>query len=187
MNLKVFALPCKSNSHINLVGYLGPIDTPKYINCNAIRNIQYQYDLPANLSIIYQKYKDWTTPKSRSLSDDTKLISIKSDSSRKIAYELVEEILSKEGKNGRECLLRTICEIAETPLSHNGFIGELLEVFFTPGKHENIHDDYRYARLAGLNHVDCVKLYSDCPFGDGILDAFSIIKEFKFLNILSNW
>lgn len=159
------------------------------MNCNAIRNFQYQYDLPNNLSVIYQKYADWSKPKSRSFKSyvDEESITYKADSSRRVAYELVEEILSKEGKNGRQCLLRTICEIAETPLSHNGLVGELLEVFFTPGNHEHIYDDYRHARKAGLHHVDCIKMYPDCASGDGILDTFSIIKEFKFNNILTSW
>lgn len=123
----------------------------------------------------------WTRPKSRSLNYNH---TITPDSSRKIAYELIEEILTKDGKNGHECLLRTICEVAETPLRHNGFIGELLDVFFTPGEYENIHADYRDARKAGFNHIDCIKMYPDCSFGDGILDTFSIIKEFKFDNVL---
>jgi DM4/DM12 family len=138
--------------------------------------------------VIYKKYADWTKPKARNFdgfSNTKKEASPKPDSSRRIAYELVEEILSKEGKNGRQCLLRTICEIAETPLSHNGLIGELLEIFFTPGKHENIHNDYRDAQKAGLHHIDCVRLYPDCPFGDGILDTFSIVKEFKFGNLFT--
>lgn len=169
------------NPKIFTAGYLGPIDTPKYINCNAIRNFQYQYDLPSNLSQVYATKSSWTRPKSRSLEYQP---DIKPDSSRKIAYEMIEEILTKDGKNGHECLLRTICEVAETPLRHNGFIGELLEVFFTPGEHEIIHDDYHDARKAGLNHIDCIKMYPDCSFGDGILDTFSIIKEYQFENVL---
>lgn len=178
---------------------MGPIDTPKFINCNAIRNFQYQYDLPNNLSVIYQKYSSWTKQESNSRSfksgsknnnindNDEHHLSFKPDASRKIAYEMIEEVLTNEGKNGRQCLLRTICEVAETPLSHNGMIGELLDVFFTPGKFEIIHNDYHDARRAGLNHIDCVQMYPDCPFGDGMLETFSIIKDYKFDNVLHYW
>lgn len=93
---------------------------------------------------------------------------------------MVEMSLSREGKNGRECLLRTICEVAETPVHHNGLVGELIQIFFTPGQHENLHQDYRDARKAGLNRVNCEKMFSNCPFGHGILDSVSIIKEFNF-------
>ena len=90
----------------------------------------------------------------------------------------------REGKNGRECLLRTICEVAETPVNHNGLVGELLQLFFTPGKHEKIHEDYNHARKVGLNRVNCEKMYPDCPFGHGLLDSFSLIEEYKFKNWL---
>jgi hypothetical protein len=170
-------------------GYLGPIDTPEFINCNAIRNFQFQYDLPNNLSVLYAIYSDWTTPKARSFNNNNDNAfnnnKYKPDSSRKIAYELIEEMLTKEGKNGRECVLRTICEVSETPLRHNGLVGELLEIIFTPGKYENtIHTDYHDAAKAGKHHIDCVKMYPDCPFGNGILDTFSILHEYKFNDIL---
>lgn len=76
--------------------------------------------------------------------------------------------------------MRTICEVAETPVNHNGLIGELMQLFFTPGQHEKISDDYKFARKAGLNRVDCQKLFPKCPFGHGILDSISLVNEFKF-------
>lgn len=166
----------ESHLHENKItsaGYLGPIDTDRNINCNAIRNFQFQYDLPPNVTTIFSQ----VPARQRSLKNQKKFIP---DSSRKIAYEIVESILNKEGKNGHKCILRTICEVAESPVNHNGLVGELLQLFFTPGKHEKLHPDYREARKAGLNRVNCEKLYADCPFGHGILDTFSIIKEFKF-------
>ena len=118
----------------------------------------------------------------RSLVGDHK---VNPDSSRKIAYEIVEEILNREGKNGHECILRTICEVAETPVNHNGLAGELIQLFFTPGQHEKVDEDYRLARKAGLNRVDCEKLFSKCPRGHGFLDSISIINEFKFKDWLN--
>lgn len=35
------------------------------------------------------------------------------------------------GLKGRECLLRTICETAESPLRHNGLMGDILHIIFT--------------------------------------------------------
>lgn len=86
----------------------------------------------------------------------------------------------REGKNGRDCLRRTICEVAETPLSHNGLIGALLQVLFTPGQYEKIDQDYVDAMKAGINRIDCLKMYPDCPFGNGLLDTVSIIEDFHF-------
>lgn len=68
-------------------------------------------------------------------------------------------------------------------MSHNGLVGELLQLFFTPGKHEKLHEDYLFARKAGLHKVNCEKLYPDCPFGHGILDTVSLIQEYK----LDSW
>lgn len=110
---------------------------------------------------------------------------MKPDNSRKMAYEVVSEILRREGKNGKECILRTICEVAEAPVNHNGLVGELIQIFFTPGKHEKLPEEYTHARKAGLNGIDCVKLYPDCPFGNGILDSISIIHDFKLMDWLN--
>lgn len=156
------------------------MDTEKFINCNAIRNVQFQYDLPPNITTIFSQ-----VPARQRSFDGRSRINYKPDASRKIAYEIVEDILGKEGKNGRECLLRTICEVAETPVNHNGLVGELLQLFFTPGKHEKVNQDYRDARKVGLNRVDCERMYPDCPFGHGILDSVSLIEEFKFQNWLN--
>lgn len=94
-----------------------------------MRNYQMQYMLPAK---IYTSFS--TFPYSRRFNEGRSLIKnkdgFKGDSSRKVAYKLVETVMNKEGKNGRQCLLRTICEVAETPLDHNGLIGELLHIFF---------------------------------------------------------
>jgi len=98
--------------------------------------------------------------------------------------QIIPYLFSREHKNGHECVLLTICQVAETPLSHNGFVGELLQIFFTPGEHEIIDDEYRYAMKAGLHHVDCEKIYSDCPFENRILESFSIIENFHLDSLL---
>ncbi|CAO1347330.1 unnamed protein product [Diamesa serratosioi] len=160
-------------------GYLGPIDTPKFINCNAIRNVQYQYDLPANVKSLFNKFSN----RGRSIGSDENERKLVGDSTRQIAYELVEEIMQRDGKNGRECLMRTICEVAETPLKHNGLMGEVLQMFFSPGQHELIHQDYKDAHKAGLNRIDCLNMYPNCPIGNGLLDNISLIEEFKFMDL----
>ena len=162
-------------------GYLGPIDSPKFINCNAIRNVQYQYDLPADVATLYNKFSN--RGRNFKSDNDEKERKIVGDSTRQIAYELVEEIMQRDGKNGKQCLMRTICEVAETPLKHNGLMGEVLQMFFSPGQHELIHQDYKDAKKAGLNGIDCIKMYSDCPIGNGLLDNISLIEEFKFMDL----
>lgn len=90
---------------------------------------------------------------------------------------------SRDGYDGRECILRTVCEVAETPLQHNGLVGELLHLFFSPGDHEKVDEDFKEAKKFGQMGVDCMKTYSDCPFGHGILDTVSVLQEFSFKNL----
>lgn len=93
------------------------------------------------------------------------------------------EIFSfRDNLNGHECVLRAICEVAETPLGHNGLIGEVLQILFSPNDEEKLDSDYKFARKVGLNGGDCTKTYSDCPIGAGILDGVTLIEEFnKFI------
>uniref|UniRef100_A0A182IXW2 Uncharacterized protein n=1 Tax=Anopheles atroparvus TaxID=41427 RepID=A0A182IXW2_ANOAO len=98
------------------------------------------------------------------------------DTSRKQLYALVEKLLNGWNRNGRSCLLRTICEVAETPLSHNGLVGELFELVFTPYETDQLDGEYTMARKYGANGVDCMRMYSACPLGHGLLDMISAIR-----------
>ncbi|XP_058116962.1 uncharacterized protein LOC131284569 [Anopheles ziemanni] len=99
------------------------------------------------------------------------------DTSRKQMYELVEKLLKGWNRNGRTCLLRTICEVAEAPLGHNGLIGELIEVIFTPYETDQLDSEYTMAHKYGANGVDCMRMYSECPLGHGLLDMISLISN----------
>uniref|UniRef100_A0A182NDU8 Uncharacterized protein n=1 Tax=Anopheles dirus TaxID=7168 RepID=A0A182NDU8_9DIPT len=96
------------------------------------------------------------------------------DTGRKQLYALLEKFLGTGGQKlraPRACLLRTICEVADTPLTHNGMVGELLDMVFSPGDTDDLPDEYKMARKYGANGVNCGRLYDECPFGHGILDT----------------
>lgn len=94
-------------------------------NIGCLVNFQAQYLYPSNIHPTwFDKYGITRKMEARNLDKI-------GDSSRKIAYALVEKYLDNHGRNGKECMLRSICEVAETPLSHNGLSGELLHIFFT--------------------------------------------------------
>uniref|UniRef100_A0A182P6Q1 Uncharacterized protein n=1 Tax=Anopheles epiroticus TaxID=199890 RepID=A0A182P6Q1_9DIPT len=101
------------------------------------------------------------------------------DTGRRQLYALVEQFLGRDGRRGtgasvaRACLLRTICEVADTPLAHNGMVGEILDVVFSPGDADDLPEAYKMARRYGANGVDCGRLYAECPFGHGILDTIT--------------
>lgn len=46
-------------------------------------------------------------------------------------YTVAEDLLANFGLEGKECLLRAICEIQAHPLKNFGFIGEVMKLFFT--------------------------------------------------------
>lgn len=70
-----------------IAGYLGPIDIPTWQNINFGRNFLFQFNLPDKILTIYNKF-----PNKRSYTGGRFL---KGDSTRKIAYSLVERLMSK--------------------------------------------------------------------------------------------
>ncbi|XP_058817431.1 uncharacterized protein LOC131680740 [Topomyia yanbarensis] len=102
------------------------------------------------------------------------------DNSRPQLYQLLEHMIDGWGRNGRSCVLRTICEVADTPLSHNGMFGEILDVIFTPSETDVMDSEYKQARQYGLHGVSCSRAFSECPDGHGILDVISTVNLFKF-------
>ncbi|PSN41160.1 hypothetical protein C0J52_05211 [Blattella germanica] len=51
--------------------------------------------------------------------------------SRRYTYRVIEEKLHSYGLDGRECLLKTICDTANSILIHNGLLGEILHIILT--------------------------------------------------------
>ncbi|XP_063219661.1 uncharacterized protein LOC134529444 [Bacillus rossius redtenbacheri] len=145
---------------------------------------KFQYTLPDNIT-------EFTTVSSRSLRNaptvfQTNNTNINSNTTaaeggiihRGVIYRSLESALSRKGVDGRACVLRSICEAAETPLHHDGLIGELLHTVLTPdygsSSVELIDADYLKAQQAGRRgRVDCNYLYPECPRGFGLLDLFT--------------
>lgn len=50
---------------------------------------------------------------------------------RAILYGVAEDFLETFGMNGKECLLRAICEVHSKSLHHLGIIGEMFKLFLT--------------------------------------------------------
>lgn len=54
------------------------------------------------------------------------------DNSRWDAYKALEGVSNNNGMGGKDCVLRTICESANSPISaKSGLLGELLHIFLT--------------------------------------------------------
>ncbi|XP_043504613.1 uncharacterized protein LOC122525751 [Polistes fuscatus] len=89
-------------------------------------------------------------------------------------YTRIEHFLEEYGwGNGRECLLRSICELAEVPLlrKDDDIIVETIHFLLTPSEdlatsinstHRNVEELYRDAERLGKSGVDCTLTYPDC-------------------------
>ncbi|KAL4717394.1 hypothetical protein ACJJTC_017281 [Scirpophaga incertulas] len=97
-------------------------------------------------------------------------------------YKILEHMSERYGYSGRPCLLRTICEAAEVPFTHeNGLLAEIGHILFTPSttKDELSHhtdNEYHAAERLGQDPgINCELLFPKCE--GSILDTFTEIGE----------
>ncbi|XP_047029318.1 uncharacterized protein LOC124637044 [Helicoverpa zea] len=97
-------------------------------------------------------------------------------------YKVIERMVERYGYSGRPCLLRTICEAAEVPFTHeNGLLGEIGHILFTPSTTKDTlshHTDNEYhaaERLGRETGVSCEDLFPECE--GSILETFTHIGE----------
>ncbi|XP_069694346.1 uncharacterized protein [Periplaneta americana] len=96
------------------------------------------------------------------------------------AYRLLEDTFNRFGFDGMECILRTICEAAQTPLyknEYNGLLGELLHILFVPSSSldENLPPSFNIAERRGEDGKNCRVAYSKCSFG--LIDSITTSLE----------
>lgn len=134
-------------------------------------NFQSQYALPPEVINIFKApFFTGFSRTGRSLKPPA------SDHSRLFLYGALETTWERRGRDGHECILRAICEVAESPFAHNGMFGEIVDTIFTPHPEDEEHGEgtsFQHARRAGLNQADCLKTYPRCPAGEGFLDSIS--------------
>uniref|UniRef100_A0A2H1V773 SFRICE_026011 n=1 Tax=Spodoptera frugiperda TaxID=7108 RepID=A0A2H1V773_SPOFR len=144
-----------------------PIDIPNK-NVFVSYNFESNYSTLNNITeideVIFPNLPVVTSRQSRSIS-------------RELTYTILENRFQEYGMKGRECMLRNICEAAETPLHHNGILGHILHIIFTPSssQEEGIEDEYYEAEAAG-HRGDCDKYLDDCP--TSLFDYITRLVEF---------
>ncbi|XP_011499302.1 PREDICTED: uncharacterized protein LOC105363332 [Ceratosolen solmsi marchali] len=87
---------------------------------------------------------------------------------RKTIYTILESKFENLGFPGRQCLLRSICETSrerDRLHGHNGLIGDLMRITFTPSSsaEEGLPLEYADAEGADMD-TDCSLIYHSCPF-----------------------
>ncbi|PSN41162.1 hypothetical protein C0J52_05213 [Blattella germanica] len=92
-------------------------------------------------------------------------------------YSALETSADRLGLDGRACVLRTICEAADTTLQHSGLLGEVLHVLLSPSTTSDMlgvgaEREYHAAeRLGRKVPGSCPQLYPECSMG--LLDLIS--------------
>ena len=71
------------------------------------------------------------------------------------------------GSNGHDCILRAICEVARTPRTEDGLMGEVINILFNPLQH--LHEipisgdsDYIKAQQIGRWTQNCTQYQTQC-------------------------
>ncbi|XP_043462696.1 uncharacterized protein LOC122498820 isoform X4 [Leptopilina heterotoma] len=89
-------------------------------------------------------------------------------------YSSLEQLLESTGwQKGRECLLRTICELAETPLARSSqdIVEDIIHLLLTPSEdlprtgYSNkwsVNKLYHEAERLGKSGGDCILTYPNC-------------------------
>ncbi|XP_012349154.1 uncharacterized protein LOC100864066 isoform X1 [Apis florea] len=131
---------------------------------------QFNYKLPSNLSQLEPTIMLARQARDLNLQD---------------AYEAIENLLDRHGwEDGRECLLKTICELAETPFgrTRRDVLEEVIHLILTPSEdlpdsvnstRRIVDHSYRDAELLGRSGGDCVLAYPDCT--ESLLETFTEI------------
>eukprot|EP00094_Tigriopus_californicus_P010064 TCALIF_09705-PA protein Name:"Protein of unknown function" AED:0.05 eAED:0.05 QI:0/1/0.33/1/1/1/3/0/148 len=100
-------------------------------------------------------------------------------------FEMGEDLLNKFGINGKDCIMRTICEMAESRgLPFNGLLGKAFETLFLMDygltSTERLYE-YISARTYGENNGNCASVYTGCPFS-----IFNLLPEDDLAALQSN-
>ncbi|XP_042215082.1 uncharacterized protein LOC121861428 [Homarus americanus] len=87
------------------------------------------------------------------------------DDDRLGIYSVLVDTISRFGVDGKSCLLRAVCEVAESPLRDDGLLGEILNIILTAsyGSTSNELYDYVNAEYYGRAYGNCWSAYPQCP------------------------
>ncbi|KAI8117336.1 hypothetical protein FF38_09279 [Lucilia cuprina] len=84
-------------------------------------------------------------------------------------YKGFEGLAERMGLSGRDCILKSICEAAETSFHYyNGLVAELLHILLTPSSSADqlsTHSDneYYHAEHLGRSGANCQRVFKSCP------------------------
>lgn len=88
---------------------------------------EFEDEYPGDYEFEYERFplvSDFPRPNEQALKDTS--------STRWLMYDGLADLLHKQGINGRECVLKSICEAAEVNFTHHsGIFGEIFHILFS--------------------------------------------------------
>ncbi|XP_076040769.1 uncharacterized protein LOC143025197 [Oratosquilla oratoria] len=121
-----------------------PIEAPSGVSIPFTIDVPYKFRLP-NIT------KDILT---RNIPDE-----------RLDVYGAIEGIFQNFGVDGRACVLRAVCERADSHLLNQGLLGEIVSLLLVASAAQSTENMYEYltAEYHGQTNGDCWSLYPSCP------------------------
>ncbi|XP_055643578.1 uncharacterized protein LOC129779861 [Toxorhynchites rutilus septentrionalis] len=159
-----------------LIAIAIPLEVPGR-NIYLSHNFEMNYGLPGNASdfrLWYTLFKNANYNISEAIGRKRRMVDGRK-LGRKFLYELLAERMDMYGYNGSSCIQKMICEAQETSLqTHNGVIGDLMHILFSPSSSENegISDFYYEAETHGFME-SCAQYDVLCPIA--IFDSITTI------------
>ncbi|CRK97883.1 CLUMA_CG011258, isoform A [Clunio marinus] len=98
------------------------------------------------------------------------------DDVRLVIYQVLENALNSKNIDGKQCVLRAICETSQLIFEHeSGLLGGIFHVLFVPSTThvKRNKNDYILAEELGRNNDECENVFSQCNYS--LLYVFSQI------------
>lgn len=113
------------------MGFLTPVETRDPVNwrtLNLAYNYQSQYVPIPNTTYLWQFFAR-DLQRQRQMYDENGVYF--KDLTRQLIYGAMEIFYDSRGKPGRNCLLKSICDVAEHPIARDGIFEEIVHLVLT--------------------------------------------------------
>ncbi|CAG9858044.1 unnamed protein product [Phyllotreta striolata] len=158
-----------SDYGVSWVQFIFGLGLPVEVEKNAI-----------TMGYVFKAFYTLPTNASDYLSPSIDIQRNKRATSRWMFYEVLESLLARfNNGDGKSCLLKIICEVAESPFEHKaGILSEIVTAVLKPSItdeefHHPTNMDYHAAEQLGTTEGNCDSYYPECKMN--ILEQYSRI------------
>ncbi|XP_031636367.1 uncharacterized protein LOC116349194 [Contarinia nasturtii] len=169
------AFPEGSSFSVAFCATIGMIGNPELDYMSWALNWGLAYDLPNETWVIQHRHEKYPKP-------------LVQRRHRRDLYNRLEVAIDNMGYNGRECILRALCESAQYFFGKGtNMVEELIRIVFTlpdtkvlSFEHNDLHD-YDRAHRMGKNNVYCSSAFRDCSISLIELALGRYAKPYNFM------